>query len=121
MIERIIEPIISKFSISNYRGIKAYSFEGFSLLNTMPLSRMIIISVIGGIMDHSSNRVQVELSTEKLEQLIQEGHICASQIRCLNSESKQTVWQMCLKICGKKMCQAQCLAVKRKQLKDRLL
>ncbi|ANO32542.1 hypothetical protein BCT86_02960 [Vibrio breoganii] len=60
-------------------------------------------------MDWNQNTVQVEISAEHIERLILDGHLCASQVKCLNSESKQKVWQMCLNICGKKMCRLHCL------------
>lgn len=60
-------------------------------------------------MDWNQNTVQVEISAKHIERLILDGHLCASQVKCLNSESKQKIWQMCLNICGKKMCRSQCL------------
>ncbi|PMK66506.1 hypothetical protein BCT61_03300 [Vibrio breoganii] len=59
-------------------------------------------------MDWNQNTVQVEISAEHIERLILDGHLCASQVKCLNSESKQKIWQMCLNICGKKMCNLHC-------------
>ncbi|GEA49825.1 hypothetical protein VIN01S_06290 [Vibrio inusitatus NBRC 102082] len=59
-------------------------------------------------MDQNQNTVQVEISAELLERLILDGHLCAAHINCLNSESKQKIWQMCLNICGKKMCKLHC-------------
>ncbi len=60
-------------------------------------------------MDWNPNTVQIEISAEHIERLILDGHLCASQVKCLNSESKQKIWQMCLNICGKKMCRLNCL------------
>ncbi|GAB7219743.1 hypothetical protein VcTj87_15640 [Vibrio comitans] len=61
-------------------------------------------------MDWNPHTVQVEISAEHIERLTLDGHLCVSQIKCLNSESKQKIWQMCLNICGKKCAlQANCV------------
>lgn len=49
-------------------------------------------------------RVNLSISTEKLAQLIQSGALCAAELRCLDQDSKQKVWQMCLWCCSKKIC-----------------
>lgn len=72
-------------------------------------------------MQQTPERVQVELSVKKLEELIQGGHLCASQVQCLNAKSKQTLWKMCLKLCGEKLCQAQCSVAKNKHDGERLI
>lgn len=45
--------------------------------------------------------VQIELSADKLEKLFMKGELCVADIRCLNSESKQSIWQLCLSCCCK--------------------
>ncbi len=50
--------------------------------------------------------VQVEISLEKLESLIRDGHLCASQIRCLNLTSKHHIQNLCLNACAYTLCQA---------------
>ncbi len=49
-------------------------------------------------------RIQIELSVEKLVELFQQGHLCAGQLRCLTPESKQVVWRLCLEMCGHTAC-----------------
>lgn len=47
--------------------------------------------------------IQLEISLEKLEQLFSKGEICAADIRCLNCESKNCVWNLCLNLCAARM------------------
>ncbi len=49
--------------------------------------------------------VQIEISLDKLESLLQNGHLCAAQIRCLNAESKQHIQNLCLNTCTYTLCQ----------------
>ncbi len=63
----------------------------------------------------STQRVNLSISTQKLTQLIQSGVLCAADFRCLDQESKQKVWQMCLWCCSKKInctndCASSCAA-----------
>jgi len=60
-----------------------------------------------------SAKVNVSISSEKLAELIQSGHLCAADLNCLDAESKQQVWQLCLWSCNKrvnctKSCTQQC-------------
>lgn len=48
-------------------------------------------------------QVQLEISLEKLTMLFESGLICAAEIRCLTSESKQHVSDLCLSCCAKKI------------------
>ncbi|CAM4407100.1 hypothetical protein VIAG107301_15555 [Vibrio agarivorans] len=48
--------------------------------------------------------IQIELSIEKVTELIKQGHLCAGQIRCLTPESKQVIWRLCLETCGNTTC-----------------
>ncbi len=50
-----------------------------------------------------SDVVQLEINLAKLEELFRLGVICAADIRSLNSESKQSVWKLCLSACAKRM------------------
>lgn len=34
-----------------------------------------------------------------LARLIYEGHLCAADVKCLDTESKQRIWQLCLWAC----------------------
>jgi len=51
----------------------------------------------------SKERVQLEISLEKLALLFESGLICAGEIRCLTSTSKQHVSDLCLSSCAKKI------------------
>ncbi|MDD8058503.1 hypothetical protein [Shewanella metallivivens] len=45
------------------------------------------------------SRVNVTIDTAKLAQLIKAGHLCAADLQCLDRDSKQTLWQLCLWSC----------------------
>ena len=47
--------------------------------------------------------VQLEIGIDKIESLFNQGDLCASDIRCLNCESKKCIWNLCLSLCAKKM------------------
>jgi len=51
----------------------------------------------------SEEYVQLEISLDKLTILFESGLICAAEIGCLNSVSKQYVSDLCLRSCAKKM------------------
>lgn len=52
-----------------------------------------------------SHYVKVELKAELLAELMREGKLCAADISCLDKESKQQVWQLCLHECAKSQCE----------------
>ncbi len=43
--------------------------------------------------------VQLEIGIDKLESLFSRGELCATDIRCLNGESKKYLWKLCLSSC----------------------
>jgi hypothetical protein len=45
--------------------------------------------------------IQIEISEEKLESLFVTGQLCAAEFKCLNSNSEQLVWSICLYSCLK--------------------
>lgn len=47
--------------------------------------------------------LQVEIGIDKLEFLISKGDLCAAEIRCLNADSKKSLWSLCLASCSKRM------------------
>ena len=47
--------------------------------------------------------LQIEIGADKLELLFNKGELCAAEIRCLNAESKQSLWRLCLSSCSKRM------------------
>ena len=47
--------------------------------------------------------IQLEVSLEKLESLFSKGEVCASDVHCLNCESKDCIWSMCLACCADRM------------------
>lgn len=58
-----------------------------------------------------NSNVNMSISSKKLTELIQSGALCAADFRCLDLESKQTVWQMCLWCCSKRIhCTQACIS-----------
>ncbi|BDM64337.1 hypothetical protein NFHSH190041_17890 [Shewanella sp. NFH-SH190041] len=57
-------------------------------------------------------QVRIAISAEKLAQLMAGGHLCAAEIKCLDSDTKQQVWQTCLHSCSQRLgcghCRLQC-------------
>ncbi|MDB1125317.1 hypothetical protein [Vibrio algarum] len=51
--------------------------------------------------------IQIEMSIEKFEELLYERQLCAAHVRCLNSQSKQLIRELCLKACQKSICCAE--------------
>lgn len=47
--------------------------------------------------------VQIEIEVDKLESLFNEGILCATDFRSLNDESKQSIWNLCLTTCVKRL------------------
>ncbi len=50
-----------------------------------------------------SKLVNIAVPVEKLAALINSGALCAADFSCLDSESKQQVWQLCLWSCQQKV------------------
>ncbi len=48
--------------------------------------------------DMKNNLVQIAVSIDTLTTLIEEGYIHAEDFRCLNSDSKKTVWKLFLSV-----------------------
>lgn len=55
-----------------------------------------------------TKRINLSISEQKLAQLIHEGHLCAADFSCLDSQSKRQVWQLCLICCQKRITCQQC-------------
>ncbi len=49
---------------------------------------------LGG--DPSAPRLRVEIAADKLLELLRARRICASELRCLDCESKTCLWRLCL-------------------------
>ena len=49
----------------------------------------------------ASRHVRVEISTDKLRELVNMGALCAGDMHCLDCESKHCVWRICLRACLK--------------------
>lgn len=47
-------------------------------------------------------RMNITISIEKLASLIRTGHLCAADIQCLDKQTKQQLWQLCLWCCDKR-------------------
>ncbi|RJG42642.1 hypothetical protein [Motilimonas pumila] len=48
---------------------------------------------------HASQRVQIDIPVAVLARLFSQGALCAAEFRCLDAESKQAIWQLCLNAC----------------------
>lgn len=48
-------------------------------------------------------QLNIGISTTKLASLIQQGHLCAADLQCLDKQTKQQVWQLCLWACKKRI------------------
>jgi len=49
----------------------------------------------------ATGHVRIALSAEKLQELMRSGALCAGDMHCLDCESKQCVWRICLRACLK--------------------
>jgi hypothetical protein len=49
----------------------------------------------------SEKRVRVEVTQATLLRLLRAGQVCADELRCLDDESKQCLWRLCLQSCVK--------------------
>ncbi len=47
--------------------------------------------------------IQIEIDKDKLMHLFEQGVLCAADFRCLTTESKQQVSQLCLTSCSKRL------------------
>lgn len=48
----------------------------------------------------STAALRVEIPLDLVQRLMEEGHICAADLRCLDHRSKQTLQQVCLDNCA---------------------
>lgn len=55
-----------------------------------------------------TNRINLSMPEHKLAQLIRDGHLCAADFSCLDSDSKKKVWQLCLLCCKNHILCGQC-------------
>jgi hypothetical protein len=57
-------------------------------------------------------KMNLGISIEKVASLLKAGHLCAADIQCLDKQTKQELWQLCLWCCDKRaVChQAACKA-----------
>ena len=54
--------------------------------------------------DATSNQgVRVEMHEDMLKRLLAAGQVCAADFRCLDGESKQRLWRLCLECCAYNM------------------
>ncbi len=47
--------------------------------------------------------VQIEIEVKKLELLFSNGELCVADVRPLNSQSKSSLWNLCLSACVKRL------------------
>ncbi|MBE8232168.1 MAG: hypothetical protein HAW67_00420 [Endozoicomonadaceae bacterium] len=47
--------------------------------------------------------VQLEINIKTLEALFSKGALCATEIRCLNGQSKKQIQKICISSCAKRM------------------
>ncbi len=64
-------------------------------------------------MDSPTRQLNISISEAKIAQLIQQGLLCAADFKCLDSDTKKAVWQLCLWSCEKRIhcdknCKEQC-------------
>ncbi|GIU26415.1 hypothetical protein L2719_03950 [Shewanella schlegeliana] len=60
-------------------------------------------------MMRGNRQLNIRISEQKIAQLISQGVLCAADFNCLDSETKQAVWQLCLWSCQKRIhCDKQC-------------
>nr|WP_310734214.1 hypothetical protein [Shewanella sp. SR44-3] len=48
------------------------------------------------------DKMNLAISVEKLASLIKAGHLCAADLQCLDKQTKQRLWQLCLWCCDKR-------------------
>lgn len=53
------------------------------------------------VTQYKTKVLSIEISSEKMEMLLTFHHICAEDVRCLNTNSKQCLQKLCLKTCLK--------------------
>lgn len=53
------------------------------------------------VIREEAGHVRLEISADRLHELLKVGALCASDFRCLDCESKQCVWRLCLVSCVK--------------------
>ena len=53
--------------------------------------------------------IQLEIDRDKLMSLFEQGVLCAADFRCLNSDSKQQVTELCLNNCSKRLKMSPCI------------
>jgi hypothetical protein len=49
--------------------------------------------------DKKMEPIRLEINAEKLRYLLNSGALCAADFRCLDCQSKQCVWKICLTDC----------------------
>ncbi|WP_394131679.1 hypothetical protein [Shewanella maritima] len=47
--------------------------------------------------------LNITISNDKIQKLIASGHLCAADFQCLDKQTKQAVWQICLVNCQKRV------------------
>ena len=54
------------------------------------------------------SRIRLELDIHTLRRLLGSGLLCASDVRCLDCDSKHCVWKLCLQTLSKNIRQIEC-------------
>ena len=68
----------------------------FSLIKQPELNQL---KEMKGLTSSSDNNLRFEISAEKMNELLAQRQICAADIRCLDSNSKRCLKNLCLKTC----------------------
>jgi hypothetical protein len=68
----------------------------FSLIKQPELDQL---KEMRGLTSSSDNNLRFEISAEKMNELLAQRQICETDIRCLDSNSKQCLKNLCLKTC----------------------
>ncbi len=53
------------------------------------------------LLDETTEQVRLEINADRLRHLLKMGALCAADFRCLDCESTQCVWRICLMNCIK--------------------
>jgi hypothetical protein len=46
--------------------------------------------------------LRIEITEEMMQRLLDGGQVCASDLNCLDCESKHCLWRLCLKSCARR-------------------
>ena len=94
----------------SYKKIEGYNFQllrlyrlikrlPFNLIKQIKFSFFKKEKKVGFISKEVGSVIRFEISAEKMNELLVHRQICAADIRCLDTSSKQCLKKLCLKTC----------------------